>query len=94
MQEHCPDLIVHAAGFRMIDDAERNREMTLAINSFGSRNVALAADMLGIAMVHISSDSVFDGETDQPYNEYDRTNPVNIYGYSKLMAEQEVKTYC
>lgn len=90
--EH-PDLIVHSAGFRMVDEAEQNPEKVLLINAFGTKNIALASEKLGIPLVHISSDSVFDGATDKPYNEYDRTNPVNMYGYSKLMAENEVMRY-
>ena len=70
--------------------------MTYAINTFGAKNAALAASKLDIPLIHISSDSVFDGETEVPYHEYDKTNPINTYGRSKLMAEQEVRapTYC
>jgi dTDP-4-dehydrorhamnose reductase len=89
-----PDIVVHSAGFRSVDDAEKNAVMTFAVNSFGSKNIALACEKLQIPMIHISSDSVFDGERDTPYNEYDKPNPVNIYGYSKLLAEQEVRLYC
>lgn len=91
MEGHKPDLIIHSAGFRMVDAAEEQRRMTFAINTFGTKNVALAAAKLDIPMIHISSDSVFDGETEVPYHEYDTTNPINTYGQSKLMAEQEVR---
>ena len=92
MMERRPELIIHSAGFRMVDEAEQHRNRTLAINTFATKNIALAAAKLDIPMVHISSDSVFDGETDVPYNEYDPPNPINVYGYSKWMAEQEVRT--
>lgn len=92
--ENQPEVIIHSAGFRMVDDAEDNAPMTFMINCLGSKNIALAAEKYGVKLVHISSDSVFDGELHRPYTEYDKTNPVNIYGQSKWMAEQEVKTYC
>lgn len=89
-----PDLIIHSAGFRMVDDAEREQEKTIAINVLAAKNMALAAEKQGIPLVHVSSDSVFNGETERPYHEYDKPDPVNLYGYSKMMAEQEVRTYC
>ncbi len=91
MQEMKPDLIINCAGFRMVDMAEEQRRMTFAINTFGAKNAALAAARLDIPLIHISSDSVFDGETKVPYHEYDKTNPINTYGQSKLMAESEVR---
>lgn len=87
-----PELIIHSAGFRLVDDAEQNPDMTYRTNILGTKNIALAAAKLDIPMVYISSDSVFDGETTIPYNEFSRTNPVNVYGYSKLMGEEQVKT--
>ena len=94
MLEKNPDLIITCAGFRMVDAAEEQRRMTYAINTFGAKNAALAASKLDIPLIHISSDSVFDGETEVPYHEYDKTNPINTYGRSKLMAEQEVRAVC
>lgn len=94
MLEKKPDLIINCAGFRMVDAAEEQRRMTYAINTFGAKNAALAASKLDIPLIHISSDSVFDGETEVPYHEYDKTNPINTYGRSKLMAEQEVRAVC
>ncbi|MBE6083375.1 dTDP-4-dehydrorhamnose reductase [Acidilutibacter cellobiosedens] len=88
-----PDLVIHSAGFRMVDEAEKNPTKTIAINSLGTKNVALAASRCGAKLIYISSDSVFDGEKNTPYNEYDKRNPVNVYGYSKLMAEEEVRCY-
>ena len=88
-----PDLIIHSAGFRDLDEAEKFRERTITVNTFGTKNIALVASKLDIPLVHISSDSVFDGDTDEPYNEYDKTNPINVYGYSKMMAEKEVMNY-
>lgn len=86
-----PDLIINSAGFRMIDQAEREEEKTIAINVLGTKNLARAADALDIPLVHFSSDAVFDGEADVPYHEFSRTNPINVYGYSKLKSEEQVR---
>ena len=89
-----PDLVVHSAGFRMVDAAEKDPTDTYAINTLSSKNMALGCQCLNIPIIYISSDSVFDGESQHPYSEFDRTNPVNVYGYSKLLAEAEVRTHC
>lgn len=86
-----PELIINCAGFRMIDQAEREAEKTIAINVLGTKNLARAADALDIPLVHFSSDAVFDGEADEPYHEFSRTNPINVYGYSKLKSEEQVR---
>lgn len=88
-----PNLIIHSAGFRMVDEAEKNPLETFAINILGTKNIALVASKYDAKLIHISSDSVFDGEKNTAYNEYDKPNPVNVYGYSKLMAEEEVRYY-
>jgi dTDP-4-dehydrorhamnose reductase len=94
VSEKAPGLVVHSAGFRMVDAAEEDPETTYSVNALGSKNVALACQRLEIPMMHISSDSVFDGERERPYTEFDRPNPVNVYGHSKLMAENEVRIHC
>jgi dTDP-4-dehydrorhamnose reductase len=90
LKEINPDLIIHSAGWRAVDDCEKNKEQALLINSLGTKNIALAAKSIGCPMIHISTDSVFDGETDKPYTEFDSLKPVNVYGYSKLKAEESV----
>ncbi|HHU48224.1 MAG: dTDP-4-dehydrorhamnose reductase [Caldicoprobacterales bacterium] len=94
VSEKKPDLVIHCAGFRMVDLAEKDPVTTYSVNTLGSKNVALACQKQDIPMVHISSDSVFDGESNKPYTEFDPPNPVNVYGHSKLMAECEVRTHC
>lgn len=85
-----PDLIIHSAGWRDVDECEKNREKALLINSFGTRNVVNAAKMVKCPFVYISTSSVFEGNRDEPYTEFDETNPVNVYGYSKLKAEEQI----
>lgn len=87
-----PEVVVHTVGWRDVDACEDNREKTLLINTFGTKNVALACKLNDCVLVHISSDSLYSGREKQPVTEYDPTDPVNFYGYTKLKAEEEVKT--
>lgn len=85
-----PDVVVHSAGYRDLDDMERNEHAGFAVNSFGTRNVALACRACDAKLIYISSDTVFDGEKGSGYHEYDTPCPVNVYGRSKVMAEREI----
>ena len=85
-----PDVIIHCAGWRDIDSAEKEQEKALLVNALGTRNIALGAKAAGCRMVHIGTDSIFDGEKGAPYHEFDAPCPVNVYGYSKLKAEEMV----
>jgi dTDP-4-dehydrorhamnose reductase len=87
-----PDLIVHSAGYRDLDDIEKHEADGFALNTFGTKNMALAASAAGSKLMYISSDTVYDGEKETGYHEYDTPNPVNIYGKSKLMAENEIRS--
>ncbi|MBQ6655172.1 MAG: dTDP-4-dehydrorhamnose reductase [Erysipelotrichaceae bacterium] len=89
-----PDIIVHAAALKDVDEAERNPEYTFVNNSLATRNVALAARKADAAIVYISTDAVFSGEKGSPYHEYDQTGPINVYGFSKLAGENEIKSLC
>lgn len=89
-----PDVIVHAAAYTQVDLAETRMEEAYKVNSLGTRNVALAAVQTGAKLVYISTDYVFDGTKRTPYNEQDRTNPISIYGHSKLHGEKFVQLSC
>ncbi len=86
-----PDIVVNPAAIRKPDECEANPEKAWAVNALGPRNLALACERVGAKLVHISTDNVFDGTASAPYLEGDRTNPVNVYGITKLAAEQFVK---
>jgi dTDP-4-dehydrorhamnose reductase len=92
IQEFQPDVIIHAAAYTAVDQAESDEDDAYAINAFGSRNVAVAAEEIGAKLCFISTDYVFDGTTDKPYKEYDNTNPSSVYGKSKLAGEQLVQS--
>ena len=85
-----PDVVVHSAGYRDLDAMERHEYDGFAVNSFGTRNIALACRACDCKLVYISSDTVFDGEKGTGYHEFDMPCPVNVYGRSKLMAEREI----
>lgn len=85
-----PDVIVSAAAFTAVDGAEAEPEMAFAVNERGAAAVARTAASLGIPLVHLSTDYVFDGTKASPYVETDVTGPTSIYGASKLAGETAV----
>lgn len=86
-----PDLLINAAAFTDVDGAElRGRNAAYAVNASGPGNLAFEAADLGIPIVHVSTDYVFDGKLRRPYTEDDNTNPLSIYGASKLSGERAV----
>ena len=90
LKRAAPDIIVSAAAYTAIDKAESEPDKAFAINRDGARVVAAAARELGIPIIHISTDYVFDGKKATPYKEEDATGPTSLYGLSKLAGEQAV----
>jgi dTDP-4-dehydrorhamnose reductase len=88
-----PELIVNAAGLSSVDDCERAPQTAMAVNAVLAERVAAAAQRLGIAFAHISTDHVFSGEREM-YAEGDRPAPVNAYARSKLEGERCVSAAC
>jgi len=85
-----PDAIVSAAAYTAVDKAESESDLAHAVNGAGAGAVAQAAKALGVPLIHISTDYVFDGTLDRPYVESDPTGPTGVYGASKLAGEQAV----
>jgi dTDP-4-dehydrorhamnose reductase len=85
-----PDAIVSAAAYTAVDKAEGEPDLAFAINARGAEAVAAAARELDVPIVHISTDYVFDGSKDTPYDEGDSTAPASVYGASKLAGEHAV----
>jgi dTDP-4-dehydrorhamnose reductase len=87
---HRPDAIVSAAAHTAVDKAESEPTKAFAVNALGAEAVAKAAAMLGVPVIHLSTDYVFAGDKQAPYMETDLTNPISIYGRSKLKGEELV----
>lgn len=90
LEAAAPDAIVSAAAYTAVDKAESESELVHAVNGAGAGAVAQAARALGVPLVHVSTDYVFDGALDRPYLEGDPTGPTSVYGASKLAGEQAV----
>ena len=90
MLAHRPTLIINAAAFTAVDAAESDSARAFAVNALGAANVAEAAEAVRARLVHISTDYVFDGSRRVPYPPEADTNPLNVYGASKLEGERSV----
>lgn len=86
-----PDFVIHAAAYTKVDDAESNKDLAFLINSGGAKNIALATKERSIPLIFISTDYVFDGEKSEVHSAFDKTNPINIYGASKLAGEKNIR---
>ena len=91
LSEFRPDVIIHGAAMTHVDECEQHKELAYNLNVVGTQNIVDAAKELGVHVVHISTDFIFDGQ-DGPYNEEGIPNPVSYYGETKLQAEHIVQT--
>jgi dTDP-4-dehydrorhamnose reductase len=91
IRDHEPDLVVHAAAYTKVDACEDDPDLAWRTNAIASWWVARACARGGAAMVYVSTDYVFDGRAGRPYTEFDRTNPLSMYGRSKEAGEQLVR---
>ncbi|SMG37406.1 dTDP-4-dehydrorhamnose reductase [Paenibacillus aquistagni] len=85
-----PDVIIHTAAYTQVDQAESERDLAYQVNAYGARNVACAAAAIDAKLIHISTDYVFDGRANKPYDEFTPVRPVNVYGASKHAGEELV----
>ncbi|WP_233954884.1 dTDP-4-dehydrorhamnose reductase [Pectobacterium versatile] len=85
-----PDAIVNAAAYTAVDKAESEPEIAENINVRGPHNLATVATKYNVRLVHVSTDYVFDGNATEPYSENSPTNPLSVYGKTKLEGEQAV----
>jgi dTDP-4-dehydrorhamnose reductase len=84
-----PDVVVNCAAWTAVDACESDPERAMRSNGLGVRWVAEACDSVGAHLVQLSTDYVFDGRLARPYHEWDRTNPLGVYGATKLAGERE-----
>lgn len=90
-QARC-DAIINAAAYTQVDKAESEPDLAMRVNGVGAGNVAHAAAELRVPLLHLSTDYVFDGLLTIPYQETDETNPTSVYGRSKLMGEEQIRS--
>jgi dTDP-4-dehydrorhamnose reductase len=83
-----PDLVINAAAYTAVDQAERERDLAFRINAEGAGHVAEGAQRAGARLIQLSTDYVFDGARRTPYRPDDAPNPINVYGASKLAGER------
>lgn len=86
-----PDVIVNAAAYTAVDNAEQQRQQATRINAAAPEQLAAYARRTGALLVHYSTDYVFDGSGEQPWRETDATGPLNHYGASKLAGERAIQ---
>lgn len=92
LREVRPELVVHPAGIADLDICEADPAKAWRVNFHGTRHVVEASRELGAALVHISTDALFDGEKSSPYTESDQPLPRTVYGRTKFRAEEVVRT--
>lgn len=90
LRQLAPGLIINAAAYTAVDQAETEPDTAFAINAQAPGVLAEEALRLGAPLIHYSTDYVFDGEKATPYNEQDVPNPLGVYGRSKLAGEQAI----
>ena len=92
IKEIKPDVIINCAAYNLVDEAQDNYRLAYSVNSEAVENLAGICKEERIFLVHYSSDYVFDGQKQDLYVEDDMTNPVNVYGKSKLKGEQAIQS--
>lgn len=89
-----PKIVIHCAAYSKVDQAETESEKCFSVNADGAKHVAVACADVGAKLLYLSTDYVFDGEKQGPYEVDDPTHPLTVYGQSKLMGEQQVLQHC
>jgi dTDP-4-dehydrorhamnose reductase len=88
-----PDAVIHAAAWTAVDACESDPDRALRVNALGTRHVAEACRRAGAHLTYVSTDYVFDGTKESPYDEWDQPNPRSVYGRSKWAGEHEVAVH-
>ena len=88
-----PQVVLHVAALTLVDYCAEHPDEAMRVNAGGTENVALACKEAGVPMMYVSTNEVFDGQSEVPYRENDQTNPINAYGASKLAGEQAVQQH-
>lgn len=89
-----PDVIINAAAYTAVDKAEQEPQLARHINADGPANLAKACAQNDALLIHVSTDYVFDGRASEPYSTDAPTNPLGVYGASKLEGERRIQALC
>jgi dTDP-4-dehydrorhamnose reductase len=89
-----PDVIVNAAAYTAVDQAEGEAALARTLNTLAPGVLAIEAEKIGALLVHYSTDYVFDGSGNEPWCETDAPGPLNVYGQTKLEGEQRIQAHC
>ena len=95
LKTHRPDTVIHCAAMTAVDRCESETELAFKLNAFGTANVAAACHRNNIRLIAISTDYVFNGTLNRPYNEFDKPDGGNtVYGKSKFAGEEAIRCHC
>jgi len=87
------DIIINCAAYTDVDGCENNKDTAFKVNALGAKNLAVAAEKVGAKLVHVSTDYIFNGLGEQPYKEFENSDPQTVYGQSKLLGEKFVQQF-
>ncbi|MTJ48681.1 dTDP-4-dehydrorhamnose reductase [Dolichospermum sp. UHCC 0259] len=94
IRENQPEIIINAAAYTAVDKAESEPENAHIVNTLAPQILAEESQKLGSFLIHISTDYVFNGNSNYPYQETDKTNPLSVYGQTKLAGEIAIQNIC
>src|SRR4051812_15368599 len=90
VRRYAPEVVFNAAAYTDVDRAESEPDLAYAVNAIAPEAMARAVEVVGASLVHYSTDFVFDGERERPYDEFDPPSPQGLYARSKLAGDQLV----
>lgn len=93
LEDYRPDMVIHCAAWTAVDAAEDHEEECRRVNALGTANLAEACARVDAGMIYLSTDYVFDGEGDRPWEPDDKAGPLNVYGRTKYEGEEAVRKY-
>lgn len=88
-----PDVLINTAAYHNLPDCELNKDIAFRVNGYALKDLSIISNDLNAYFIHISTDYVFDGKKQKPYNEEDIPNPLNTYGLSKYVGEIYIRNY-
>ncbi|HET7480356.1 MAG TPA: dTDP-4-dehydrorhamnose reductase [Rubrobacteraceae bacterium] len=91
LEEYVPDIVINAAAYTNVDGCETETDLAYRVNALGPRNLAQLCERMGCTLLHVSTNYVFDGQRERPYEPFDPPNPISAYGRTKLAGEEYVR---